>query len=226
MTQTNVVTLSNLSYTYGAGALSRRVLDCVSLTLHSGEIVILSGPSGSGKTTLLTLIGALRQVESGSLTVLGHDLAKAKAGEKRATRQKIGFVFQQHNLLKSLTARQNVEMTLEMLDMTDPGKRKNLALQALADVNIRDYADRYPHQMSVGQKQRVAIARATVHQPSLILADEPTASLDKTSGDLVIQHFSHLAKEKNKTVFIVTHDSRIFKYADRVIEIDDGKIRQ
>lgn len=215
-----------INYVYAVGHIKRAILQDATFSVRNGEIVMLSGPSGSGKTTLLTLIGALRQVQTGTLKVLGQNLATASPDQKRFFRQKIGFIFQQHNLLACITAQQNVEMTLEMLGSQSKKQRENRAKEILEKFGMGAYRDAYPHEMSVGQKQRVSIARAVVHSPDLILADEPTASLDKDSGIEVMELLKGLAKEKNKTVFIVTHDNRIFQYADRIISIDDGKLKE
>ncbi len=173
-----VVSIEGLNHSFGSVAYAGPVLSDINLTVRSGEIVILTGPSGSGKTTLLTLIGGLRRPSHGRLTVLGKDLAHCTDGELVRVRRKIGFIFQAHNLLKFLTARQNVSMALELhhgLSHREIGARVDEVLRC---VGMGDRMDYFPAELSGGQKQRVAVARALVSSPRLILADEPTAALD------------------------------------------------
>ncbi len=217
------VVLEHVSYHYGAGDLRRKVLDDVSLTVEAGEIVILTGPSGSGKTTLLTLIGALRSATEGSIRVLGRELCGASRATLRDTRRDIGFIFQLHNLLGALTARQNVQMALE-LGSTPPSERVARAERALAAVGLEREADKVPDQLSGGQNQRAAIARALVGEPALLLADEPTASLDKKSGRDVVELMRSLARDRGVAVVLVTHDNRILDVADRIVNLEDGKL--
>lgn len=218
------VEASELSYTFGLGRLARHVLSNVDLTVRRGEIVILTGPSGSGKTTLLTLIGALRAVQHGSCRILGHELRGTSETTRVAIRRRIGFIFQDHQLLDFLTARQNVAMALEH----DPGRgeadRLRRATAILRAIDLGQCLDLRPAQMSGGQRQRVAVARALVRDPDLLLADEPTAALDRHSGSEVMHLISTMAHERGVAVLIVTHDSRILDVADRVLGIEDGKL--
>ncbi len=224
MTVANAIVVQNLTYSYGEGALRRPVLKGVDLTIKAGEIVIMTGPSGSGKTTLLTLIGALRAAQEGSVKVLGQELAGASQRQMIQTRLDIGYIFQQHNLLKSLTAAQNVAMSLELRDGLTTAQRRDMAHKILADVGLADHVDKVPAQLSGGQKQRVSVARALVAKPKLILADEPTASLDKVSGQEAVNILKKLAREQGTTILLVTHDYRIHDIADRVVELEDGII--
>ena len=218
------VALSGVSYAYGTGELARPVLRGVDLTVGPGEIVLLTGPSGSGKTTLLTLIGALRGMQEGSCVVLGQELAGAKEAQRVALRRRIGFIFQQHNLLGFLTARQNVAMALELDPATSEPERLDRAGRMLAAVGLGDRADAKPANLSGGQRQRVAVARALAGNPGLILADEPTAALDRQSGGEVVRLLRELAKQRGVPILLVTHDPRILDIADRIVAMEDGRI--
>jgi putative ABC transport system ATP-binding protein len=214
------IQIHNLNHSFGKGNLNIPVLTDINLNIPAGQIVILTGPSGSGKTTLLTLIGALRSMQTGSLKVLGRELFGAKQQQLVSTRSQIGFIFQSHNLLKSLTAWENVCMPLKL--HPDIKDRQTRAINILASVGLSDRTHYYPDLLSGGQKQRVAIARALVSQPKLILADEPTAALDGKSGREVVNLMQKLAKEQNCTILMVTHDNRILDVADRIINMEDG----
>ena len=218
------VELRGIGHAYGAGELARPVLRDVDLSVGPGEIVLLTGPSGSGKTTLLTLIGALRAVQKGSAVVLGQQLAGAGEKQRVALRRRIGFIFQQHNLLGFLTARQNVAMALELDPATTEKERLARAGAMLEAVGIGDRADASPDNMSGGQRQRVAVARALAGRPGLILADEPTAALDKQSGGEVVRLLRGLAKRQGVPILLVTHDPRILDIADRIVAMEDGRI--
>jgi putative ABC transport system ATP-binding protein len=184
--------------------------------------VIMTGPSGSGKTTLLTLIGALRSTQEGSIKLLGQELRNASANSLVELRRNIGYIFQAHNLLESLSARQNVMMSMELHQHLSAQEQAAMADEMLDAVGLNDRVNYYPDELSGGQKQRVAIARALVSNPKLILADEPTAALDKKSGRDVVEIMRRLAKEKGSAVVLVTHDNRILDVADRLIHMDDG----
>ena len=218
------IRIAGLGFAYGEGELRRPVLRDVSLSVHGGEVVLLTGPSGSGKTTLLTLIGALRGMQEGSCRVLGHELMGSPEWERVLLRRSIGFIFQNHNLLGFLTARQNVAMALE-LDATIPeAERLERAGAMLAAVGLAGHEDKPPSKLSGGQRQRVAIARALVGHPGLVLADEPTAALDKVSGGEVAHLLRDIAKQRGTPILMVTHDPRILDIADRVIAMEDGRI--
>jgi putative ABC transport system ATP-binding protein len=218
------VVVEGLNHYYGEGALRRQILFDISTEIQRGEVVILNGPSGSGKTTLLTLIGGLRSLQEGSLRVLGQELKGATEQDLVQARRRMGFVFQAHNLLAGLTACNNVELALELHPRLSGGERRAKAVAMLQAVGLGDRAEKLPHQLSGGEKQRVAIARALVTQPQLILADEPTASLDKHAGRTVVEFLQKLAKQQGCSVLLVTHDVRILNIADRIIHLDDGRL--
>jgi len=220
------IEISGLSHTFGTGSLARRILSDLDLSLNAGEIVLLSGPSGSGKTTLLTLIGGLRAIQRGSCVVLGQQLRDATERDRVTLRRRIGFVFQDHRLLGFLTARQNVAMSLEGGTVKLERDRMELASDMLGEVGLARHIDALPAQLSGGQRQRVAMARALVRDPGLLLADEPTAALDRHSGAEVMKLLSRLARERGAAVLIVTHDMRIQEVADRVITMEDGVVIQ
>jgi len=219
-----VIRVRNLNYHYGEGELRKQVLFDNNLEVSRGEIVIMTGPSGSGKTTLLTLIGALRTVQEGSLEVLGNQLHGADMNKLVGVRRKLGFIFQAHNLFQSLTAFQNVRMAAELFDFAPERADRRIA-ELLTVLGLGHRIHYKPDSLSGGQKQRVAIARALVHQPPLILADEPTAALDEKSGRDVVTLFQRFTREDRATIIMVTHDNRILDVADRIVNMVDGRIK-
>ncbi|SDH86679.1 ATP-binding cassette domain-containing protein [Nitrosomonas sp. Nm132] len=220
-----VINVHDLNFSFGSGALTQPVLKNVTISIYKGEIVLMTGPSGSGKTTFLTIIGGLRQAYHGSVVVLDQQLINSNEQVKVKVRQQIGYIFQQHNLLKSLTALQNVCMTLEMQNSMTEQQRLDRAAEMLRAVGLGDRLNYKPDQLSAGQRQRVSIARALVGRPQIVLADEPTASLDKQSGHEAVAILKRLAKESQTTILLVTHDYRILDIADRVVELEDGVIK-
>ncbi len=217
------VAVRGLCHYFGDGELRKQVLFENDLDLHAGEIVIMTGPSGSGKTTLLTLIGALRTVQEGSLKILGQELRGQSAGQLVQLRRGIGFIFQAHNLFGSLTAIQNVRMSMELAD--GPSREMDArGKEILTHLGLSHRIDYKPGALSGGQRQRVAIARALVNRPKLILADEPTAALDKASGRDVVNLLRKFAEENGSTILMVTHDNRILDAADRIVNMVDGSI--
>lgn len=216
------ISISGLNHFFGKGALKKQVLFDIRLDITEGEIVLLSGPSGSGKTTLLTLIGGLRSTQEGSLKVLGQELHGARAKQLVEARREHGYIFQSHNLHRSLTACQNVETGLALQSGLSRKDMRDRAVAMLERVGLGHRIDYYPDSLSGGQKQRVAIARALAPEPRLVLADEPTAALDSKSGREVVNIMQDLAKEQGCTILMVTHDSRILDIADRVIHMEDG----
>jgi len=218
------ISVEGLTHRFGDGGLAKPVLSDLALTIRPGEIVLLTGPSGSGKTTLLTLVGALRAVQEGTCRVLGTELAGADERTRVSVRRRIGFIFQHHNLLGFLTARQNVAMALELDTGLGEAERLARADAALEAVGLEDRTHDYPATLSGGQRQRVAIARALVHAPGAILADEPTAALDGKTGGEAMRLLRRLAKEQGRTILLVTHDPRILDIADRVVAMEDGRI--
>ncbi|MBD3883735.1 DevA family ABC transporter ATP-binding protein [Phormidium tenue FACHB-886] len=221
---TPTVAVKNLNYSFGKGALLKSVLADVDLEIYPGEIVILTGPSGSGKTTLLTLMGGLRSIQDGSLKILGQELKGASKRRMTQVRNQIGFIFQHHNLLKCLTAYGNVCMSLKLHPDIPKHEYRQRVSDILESVGLGDRIDYYPEKLSGGQKQRVAVARALVAHPKLLLADEPTASLDSKTGRDVVSTIQRLAQEDGCSVLLVTHDSRILDIADRTLHMEDGRI--
>jgi putative ABC transport system ATP-binding protein len=219
-----LITAQGVSHWFGSGELRKQILCDVSTTVEAGEIVILTGPSGSGKTTLLTLMGALRAAQAGSLCVLGQELRDASEATQVSVRSRIGFIFQLHNLIDALDVTQNVTMGLYGVSGLTKQAARDKAVAMLAQVGLESRARHFPHQLSGGQKQRVAIARALVGEPRIILADEPTASLDKQSGREVVDRIQALAKKQGAAVVLVTHDNRILDIADRIVHLEEGRL--
>ncbi len=220
------LTIKNLNHYYGKGVLKKQILFDINVEIFSKEIVIMTGPSGSGKTTLLSLIGGLRSVKEGSLKFLGQELCEANQRQLVQARRQIGYIFQAHNLLGFLSARQNVQMSVELNNNISKEEARAKSKAMLQAVGLGDRIDYYPENLSGGQKQRIAIARALVNNPKLVLADEPTAALDKKSGRDVVEIMQRLAKEQGSTILMVTHDNRILDIADRIIEMEDGYLTQ
>lgn len=220
-----VISAQGLNHYFGKGNLKKQVLYEINLEIKSGEIVIMTGPSGSGKTTLLSLMGGLRSAQEGSLKILGQEMCGAKENQLTQLRRQLGFIFQAHNLLSFLTAQQNVRMSLELHDHVSVEQMQKMSAEILQQVGLGDRLNYYPDSLSGGQKQRVAIARALVSQPQIILADEPTAALDKKSGRDVVELMQTLAKNRGCSILLVTHDNRILDIADRIVYLEDGRLQ-
>lgn len=221
---TPLLAVEHVTKTYDMGGAPVHALRGVDLALHAGEVLLLLGPSGSGKTTLLSIMGCILQATTGRVVIEGRDVARAAERDLPAVRLRhFGFVFQGFNLFPALTAAENVEVALGLKGVRGRAAR-TAALEALAAVDLADKAGALPANLSGGQKQRVAIARALAGDPSIILADEPTAALDSTSGQLVMDLLRSLASRQQRAVVIVTHDSRTFRYADRIVAIEDGRL--
>ena len=216
--------IRDLHHAFGSGETRRAVLHGVSAEINPGEIVLLTGPSGAGKTTILTLAGGLRSVQSGSLRVFGRELYGAGKPELLSVRRRIGFIFQNPNLIASLSSWQNVALPLSWSGPVDAESVRRLALAQLRLVGLEDHADKSPDQLSGGQRQRVAIARALVVQPGLILADEPTSALDRRTGREVVLLLQQLAQRQKCAILLVTHDHRILDIADRTLSLEDGRL--
>lgn len=219
-----VISIDCVNHYFGTEQLRKQVLYDITTEIQAGEVVIMTGPSGSGKTTLLTLIGALRSAQEGSLKVLDHELSNAPSDLLVRVRRNIGYIFQAHNLLNSLTALQNVQMSLDLHQGISEKAAQRQAAEMLEAVGLGTHVSYYPQELSGGQKQRVAIARALVSQPKIVLADEPTAALDKKSGRDVVEIMQKLAKQQGSTILLVTHDNRILDVADRIINMEDGRL--
>jgi putative ABC transport system ATP-binding protein len=221
-----IVQLQQINHFYGEGELRKQVLFDINLEIYPGEIVLLQGPSGSGKTTLLTLIAGLRTVQQGELSVLGQPLHKASADALVQLRRNIGFIFQSHNLLRFLTVVENVQMASQLHDQREDWDSFQESEAMLKAVGLGNFLHKYPEDLSGGQKQRIAIARALVGRPRLLLADEPTASLDSASGRSAVELMQSLARDRGTAILLVTHDNRILDIADRQIAMEDGYLTQ
>ncbi len=219
-----VISVRNLNHYFGDGALRKQVLFDINLEIDKSEIVIMTGPSGSGKTTLLTLMGGLRSAQFGSLKILGREMCGSSKQHLTLRCRQIGYIFQAHNLMKFLTAKENVRMSLELHDEMLNQDLDAKAIAMLETVGLGDRANYYPENLSGGQKQRVAIARALISQPKIVLADEPTAALDKQSGRDVVELMQKQALEQGCTILLVTHDNRILDIANRIIYMEDGRL--
>jgi putative ABC transport system ATP-binding protein len=220
------IEVRNVTKTYGAGATAFQALRGVDFLVRPGEFVMLSGPSGSGKTTLLSILGCVLNATSGTVNLLGRNILgegkELSSGALAALRLSyIGFVFQAHNLIASLSALENIAMLLELRGHSKHAAELE-ARRLLEQVGLGDKTASLPRDLSGGQRQRVAIARALAGSPPIILADEPTAALDAQNGLAVTESLKNLAKEHGHTVVVVTHDSRIFHLGDRIVHIEDG----
>lgn len=218
-----VVRVAGLDHAFGSGEAKNQVLFDIGVEIAAGQLVVLSGPSGAGKTTLLSLIGALRSVQHGRVEVLGDDLAQLGRHELTAVRRNIGFIFQTHNLFNALSAYENVKMAMQ-LGSCPPGEMRRRGVAILERLGLAHRIDCKPRALSTGESQRVAIARALVNRPRLILADEPTAALDRASTLKVLDLFKETAAEDGTAILMVTHDPRVIERANRLIELIDGRI--
>lgn len=213
-----------LEKTYGTGDALTPALRGIDLDIHHGELLMLVGPSGSGKTTLLSVIAGMLDQDAGECLVLGHDLQQCRADERARFRgQSIGFVFQSFNLLPSLTLAENVAVPLLIKGAVRKGAITK-AQDVLNAVGLGDRTHVLPTKISGGQQQRVAIARALVHEPALIICDEPTSNLDHSTGHHVMALLKQQAQAPGRALIVVTHDNRIFEFADRIAHLDDGRI--
>ena len=222
-----LVEIAGLNHWFEEAGSPKQVLHDINLNVHPGEILILTGPSGSGKTTLLTMVGALRAAQDGSLRIFGQELRHASSQQLTQLRSQVGFIFQAHNLMPYLTALQNVRLGLEVLpDWLRQGRSAMDARcqQGLEQVGLGHRLHYSPAKLSGGQKQRVAIARALVAGPKLLLADEPTAALDRESGREVVDLFQRLAKEQQAGIVMVTHDNKVLDIADRIVALEAGAL--
>lgn len=218
------IVVAHLDHWFGKGEARKQAIFDVTLAIPRGSLTILMGPSGSGKTTVLTLMGCLRDVQAGSVTLLGCELKGAGRSEQVALRRRLGFIFQAHNLHESLTARQNVLMGLQVHGRGDAAAQDRAAAHLLDLVGLGHRLDYLPGNLSGGQKQRVAVARALVSNPEVVFADEPTAALDRESGLQVVRMVKALGRERGTTTVMVTHDNRILDLADRIVTLEDGRI--
>lgn len=224
MSDDTPIAVTGLNHWFGTGEARKQAIFDVNLRVRRGSLTILMGPSGSGKTTALTLMGCLRDVQEGSVCLLGHELNGADRVLNEALRRRLGFIFQAHNLHSSLTALQNVLMGLQVHGPADHGEQKAAASHVLSLLGLADRMAYLPANLSGGQKQRVAVARALVGNPDVIFADEPTAALDSESGMAVVKMLKKLGQMRGTTTVMVTHDNRILEMADRIVTLEDGRI--
>jgi len=219
----SVVRVDQVNHFFGEGESRNQVLFRNCLEIDAGQLVIMTGPSGSGKTTLLTLVGALRSLQEGTIEILGHGLAGVPESALFEMRRNIGFIFQMHNLFEPLSAFENVQMAMQLGGCPkDEMRERGTAI--LTRLGLGHRVDYKPKALSGGQRQRVAIARAIVNRPKLILADEPTAALDKEASHTVVHFLKELAIEDQCAIIMVTHDNRILEFADRIVNMVDGRI--
>jgi putative ABC transport system ATP-binding protein len=224
MTKTSPMSVTGLNHYFGTGEARKQALWDINLNIAAGSLTILMGPSGSGKTTLLTLMGCLREVQQGSVQLLGQELNGSPEAQMVMLRRRLGFIFQAHNLHESLSALQNVLMGLQVHGKGDAPTQLAAANHMLDIVGLSDRKDYLPGNLSGGQKQRVAVARALVSNPQIVFADEPTAALDKESGSNVVTMLKTLGQTRQTTTVMVTHDNRILELADRIITMEEGRI--
>ncbi len=218
------IEVRDLTKTYAEGNTGTLALRGIDLEVHAGELLMLMGPSGSGKTTLLSIMGCILTASSGSVRIAGKEITQMGEKQLPAIRlEHIGFVFQGFNLFPTLTAGENVELMLDLKGVAAKSAKKRAA-ELLDQVGLGDKYASFPADLSGGQKQRIAIARALAGDPGIILADEPTAALDSHTGKNVREMMSELAHKRDRAVVIVTHDSRVLSFADRIVKIEDGAI--
>jgi putative ABC transport system ATP-binding protein len=221
-----VVKIENVTRAYQVGKVETQALRGVNLSIGTGEFTALIGPSGSGKTTLLQMIGCLDQPSTGKVFINGKDVTSLNRNQRADMRRgTIGFIFQFFALIPTLTAYENVEMPL-LLNGHTPRERRERVLELLKAVDLEDRANNRPDQLSGGQQQRVAVARALAPKPTLVLADEPTANLDTTNGQQVMEIMKRLNQETGVTFVFATHDPRVINYATRVVTLKDGVIEK
>jgi putative ABC transport system ATP-binding protein len=218
------IVVEGLNHWFGEGEARKQALFDINLSIERGRLTVLLGASGSGKTTLLTLVGCLRQVQDGTVLLLGQELMGADEATLVACRRRLGFIFQAHNLHDSLTAMQNVRMGLEVHGRAVMQNWHEACAHLLTSLGLGERLDYLPANLSGGQKQRVAVARALIGNPEIVFADEPTAALDRESGLQVVRMLKRLGEERGTTTLMVTHDPRILDLADRILTMEDGRI--
>ena len=225
--QRPLVEIKDLNHWFGEGDQRKQVLRSINLTVQPGEITILLGPSGSGKTTLLTMVGGLRSAQDGSLRIFNEELRQTSKTNLTRLRRKVGFIFQAHNLMPYLNSQQNVRLGLEVVpEWLERGQAamNDRCNAVLEQVGLGERLEYFPSKLSGGQKQRVAIARALAASPQLLLADEPTAALDKDSGRDVVDLFRSLARDNKTAIVMVTHENKILDIADRIVRLEQGSL--
>lgn len=220
------IKISQLRHGYEEAGRQHEILHDINFSMAEAESVALLGRSGSGKSTLLNLISGIDTPLAGEIIVDGQDLCALNETQRTLfRRQHIGFIYQFFNLIPSLTAEENIAFSLELNNVA-AGESAERVAQIMHELDIHDKAQRYPAQLSGGEQQRVAIARALIHQPLLVLADEPTGNLDAKSGQLILQHLHQLVKEQQSTLLLVTHSLEVAKSADRIVTLEDGVLEE
>lgn len=220
-----LVKLIGLKKTYQQGKIAVPALRGIDMEIESGEFTTIFGPSGSGKTTLLNMIGCLDKSTAGDIIFDGHSINNLDNKElAEIRRHNLGFIFQSYNLIPVLTAFENVEFAIRLIDKHSKKTRREKVMNLLEEVGLGDLAERRPNELSGGQKQRVAVARALIKEPKLVLADEPTANLDSETSQEVLEIMQKMNKELNTTFIFSTHDPQVMEYAKRLVEIKDGMI--
>jgi putative ABC transport system ATP-binding protein len=218
------VEMCGVSLGFGSGAARMTALQGIDLTIESGVFTVVAGPSGSGKTSLLSILGAMVQPDSGAVNISGVDISRlSDEGRSDFRRRETGYVFQEFRLMPALTAEENVRLSLEVRCIDDTRARARAALES---VGLASKIGLRPDELSGGEKQRVAVARAVAHGPMILLADEPTASLDTDNGIQVTKLLAELAREPNRIVLVVTHDPRVLPLAERIVRLEDGRIQE
>lgn len=219
-----IVEVAELNYHFGSKSSRTQVLENISLEVSSGEMVILTGPTGCGKTTLLTIMGALRTIQEGEVTILGDKISKLSSQGLVKLRRRVGFIFQMHNLFDSLSVYENVKLATSLNSGLSKTEMHDRIIELLTRLGLGERVHYKPNELSGGQRQRAAIARAIVNRPKLILADEPTAALDKKAGSIVVELLTELAEENGSGILLVTHDKRILDTASRIMNLLDGRL--
>jgi putative ABC transport system ATP-binding protein len=220
-----ILVVRNLTRVFGEGPTRVLAVNHIDLTVQRGEVVLIMGPSGSGKTTLLTMIAGLLRPTEGTVEIAGHEITAMSHSELTSVRRhSVGFVFQTFNLLESLSVSENVEVALNLAGASGRTARAT-AERMLGELGMGRRLDFKPNALSAGEKQRVCIARALANDPELVLADEPTANLDSVNGREVLELLSGIARERGRTVVVVSHDERISTFADRVLWLEDGSFK-
>ncbi len=220
----NMLAVENVSVRYGTGRATVKALDEVSLKFYAGQMTLVMGPSGSGKTTLLSTLGCLLKPSDGKVLMLGNEVTNLSEDERGQLRQQnIGYIFQAFRLFRSLSALENILLAMDIQGRK--GKRsREVAMRALEDVGLVDRRHLKPKELSGGEKQRVAVARALINNPQIILADEPTASLDGVSGSQIAEMMLKIAEEQKRLVVVVSHDPRMIQFGHRIIKMQDGRL--
>jgi putative ABC transport system ATP-binding protein len=221
-----VLDIRDIVHSFDSANQEQTVLRSISMQLMPAEFVLLSGPSGCGKTTLLTLIGGLRSIQHGSIKLFGRELYKSDPAKRNSLRSMMGMIFQSHHLISFLTAEENIVLAMDASAQEKRNMRfkKERARHLLSELGLGDKVHARPKQLSGGQRQRVAIARALACEPNLLIADEPTASLDAENGRLIMELLKKLVQERGLSILMTSHDQRLYGYADRIIKIDDGRL--